>query len=203
MPSLDFDGKSVLKSMYDAIEERRNERGMSWAEVAHEVNRIETKGKPEGHPVAASTITSLKDKPVGEGDGILGILTWLGRTPESFIPGFPDAMAERYRLPDVERNHCLRWDTQALHAALNNLRQARRMTWREVAEEQGGCTPSMLTHLAKGGRIGFPFPAMRIVLWLDQPAANFVRAADGSVWADTGELRPEAMRNFSRLKKNS
>jgi hypothetical protein len=35
----------------------------------------------------------------------------------------------------------------------------------------------MLTNLSKGGRIGFP-RVMRLVKWLDQPAAVFTRVAD-------------------------
>jgi hypothetical protein len=193
MPLRNFDDRQVLRALYEAIDERRCTQGMSWAEATRAINGYKTEYKTEGVPVASSTITSLKDKPVGEGDGILAILVWLGRTPESFIPGIPDADAERYRLPDFAKEHCLRWDTQITHAALNAQRQVRRMTWKDVAQEFGRCSPGMLTHLSKGGRIGFP-GVMRFVTWLDQPAATFVRAADGPFWADTGEMRPEAMR---------
>ena len=67
--------------------------------MTREVNGIAPGEKSEGHPIATSTITGLKDKAVGEGDGILAMLLWLRRTPESFVPGFEDADAERYRLP--------------------------------------------------------------------------------------------------------
>ena len=46
------------------------------------------------------------------------------------------------------------------------------MTWKEVGEEIGGCTPGMLMNLSKGGRVGFP-GVMRFVLWLGQPATTF------------------------------
>ena len=184
-----FDDRQVLRALYEAIDERRCAQGMSWAETTRAINGYKT----EGAPVATSTITGLKDKPVGEGDGILGMLVWLGRTPESFIPGIPDADAERYRLPEVANDHGLRWDTQAIHAALNAQRQEWKMTWKDVAQEFGRCTPGMLMHLSKGGRIGFP-GVVRYALWVEQPAATFVRAADGPFWADTGEMRPEAKR---------
>ena len=87
----DFD----LRALYDALDERRRERQISWAVVASEVNRFRTRRRP----IAASTITSLQTKPRGQGDGILQMLLWLGRTPESFVPGIADAAAERYRLP--------------------------------------------------------------------------------------------------------
>jgi hypothetical protein len=163
-----------LKALYEALDEQRRARDMSWTAVAREVNRFHT----EGHPIATSTITGLKDKPVGEGDGILQMLLWLRRTPESFVPGFEGADAERYRLRELPREQILRWDTKALHSALNDQRQSRGMTWKQVAQEIGGFTPGMLTNLAKGGRIGFP-GVMRIVRWLGQPAAAFTRIAGG------------------------
>jgi hypothetical protein len=183
----DFD----LKALYDALDEQRRSREMSWAAVAREVNRFHT----EGHPIATSTITSLKDKAAGEGDGILQMLLWLRRTPESFVPGFEGADDERYRLRELPREQLLRWDTRALHAAMNAQRRARRMTWKQVAQEIGGFTPGMLTNLAKGGRIGFP-GVMRIVRWLGQPAAAFTRAAGGwGHWGPEDRQPREGRRN--------
>ena len=104
------------------------------------------------------------------------MLLWLGRTPEHFVPDIADADAERFRLPEVAADRILRWDTAALYAALNAERIARGLTWTAVARETGGCTPAMLTTLAKGGRIAFPL-VMRIVRWLGRPAARFTRAA--------------------------
>jgi len=46
------------------------------------------------------------------------------------------------------------------------------MTWRQVADEIGGFTPGMLTGLAKARHVGFP-RVMRLVAWLDRPAASF------------------------------
>jgi hypothetical protein len=164
MADADFD----LRTLYEALDEQRRARQLSWAAVAREINR----GSKEGHPVATSTITGLKSKPAGEGDGILSMLLWLRRTPESLIPGYEDADAERFRLSEPGTGQALRWDTKALHAALNAQRQARGMTWKEVGQEIGGCTAGMLTNLAKGGRVGFP-GVMRYVRWLDRPAAAF------------------------------
>ena len=42
---------------------------------------------------------------------------WLERAPESFIPGF-DFDEESARLPRPTTKH-LRWDTKAIHAAVN------------------------------------------------------------------------------------
>jgi hypothetical protein len=169
MPSIDFD----LRALYDALEARRQERRMTWADVAREVNRFRT----TRHPVAASTMRGLRDTRSGEGDGILQMLLWLERSPESFVRGVAEADAPRYRLPDVTMGQIVRWNTRALFDALNAQRQARQLTWAQVAREIGGFTPGMLTNLAKGGRIGFP-RVMRLVRWLDRPSVEFTRIAD-------------------------
>src|SRR5262249_30979527 len=137
-----------------------------------EVNRFRTKLRP----IAVSTITSLRQKPVGEGDGILQMLLWLGRTPESFVPGVREASSQPFRLPRLTTGQILRWDTRALFAALNAERVKRQLTWTELAHEIRGFTPNMLTNLSKGGRTGFPH-VMRLVRWLGRPAAGFVRIA--------------------------
>jgi hypothetical protein len=164
----DFD----LKALYDALDGRRRERNMSWTGVAREVNRRRTKLRP----IALSTIRSLGQKPVGEGDGILQMLLWLGRTPESFMSDIADSDSERFRLPQPDHSQILRWDTRALFLALNSQRVERQLTWAEVAQEVRGFTPGMLTSLSKGGRIGFP-RVMRLVRWLGRPAAAFTRIA--------------------------
>lgn len=162
----DFD----LRALYDALDQQRRSRGLSWASATREINR----GITDGHPIATSTITGLKTKAVAEGDGILQVLRWLHRTPESFLPGFTDADAERFRLPVLPDHQFLRWNVRALHSAIDAERQVRGMTWAGVAHEIGGVTPAMLTNLAKGSRIGFP-GVMRLVAWLGQPATKFTR----------------------------
>ena len=66
MTPADFD----LHALFDALDQERRSRDLSWAAVAREVNRFVT----AGHPIAASTITGLKHKAAGEGDGILQML---------------------------------------------------------------------------------------------------------------------------------
>ena len=103
---------------------------------------------------------------------MLQMLLWLERTPESFVPGHlqPDAEAAALALPESDR--VLRWNARALHAALEARRLERGLTWTQVANEIGGCAPASLTRLALGGRVALP-PVMRIVGWLDRPAASF------------------------------
>jgi hypothetical protein len=64
----------------------------------------------------------------------------------------------------------------AIAAALDAARLERGRTWVQVAQEIGGVNRASLTNLRKGGRAAFPH-VMRIVGWLDRPAADFVRAS--------------------------
>ena len=164
----DFD----LASLHAALDDKRRARNLTWAAVAREVNRFATGGRA----IAASTIAGIATKAVAEGDGVLQMLIWLERTPESFIPGFPDASADRYRLPTTEPDSILRWDAGALHAALDEQRRARNLTWAAVAREVGGVNAAMLSGLSTRRRVGFP-AVMRLVGWLGRPAASFTRSA--------------------------
>jgi hypothetical protein len=166
MSRIDFD----LSALYNAIDARRQERQMTWSAVAQEINRYKTTLRP----ISLSTIKGLQHKAVGEGDGILQMLLWLGRSPESFGRNEITADREPFLLPNVTHEQILRWDTRLLFRAVNDQRQKKQLTWSQVSAEIGGWTPSMLTNLAKGGRTGFP-RVMRVVRWLGQPAATFTR----------------------------
>ena len=160
-----------LKALYRALDQQRQARGLSWAAATLEINR----GQTPGHPIAASTIRGLEQKPAAEADGVLQMLRWLDRTPESFVPGFADASAQRFQLPRVRDELTLRFNVPAIHAALEARRGARGISWTAVAREIGGFTPGMLTRLKHGSRIGFP-GVMRIAAWLEEPASSFVVA---------------------------
>ena len=172
MADADFD----LGGLYAALDEQRRARRLSWAAVTRAINaRFEH--VPGHKPIATSTITSLRSKEIAEGDGVLQMLLWLGRTPESFVSGAVESDPERARLPELGKERILRWDTKAMYSALDAERQARAMSWTEVAHEIGVFDASGLTRLSKGGRTGLP-GVMRIVGWLGQPAATFTRASD-------------------------
>jgi hypothetical protein len=69
MGPADFD----LFAVYESLDKRRRDRKMSRTSVTKEVNRFRTTRRPIG----ASTITGLRNKPDGEGDGILLVALWL------------------------------------------------------------------------------------------------------------------------------
>lgn len=168
-------GAADLHALYVALDTERMARGLTWAALTREVNRFRT----GGHPIATSTIRSLRDKPIAEGDGVLQMLVWLERTPESFVPGMRvDAEATRLpRLADPTLH--VRWDTRALYTALDAQRQQRGLHWADVAREAGspGSSATPLRNLANGGRTSFP-AVMRIVRWLQRPAVTFTRITD-------------------------
>jgi len=114
----------------------------------------------------------MRTKAVAEGDGTLQMLRWLRRSPESFVRGERSGV----QLPVLQPHQILRFDTRRLHAALDERRRQRGLTWEEVAQKIGGpISASSLMHLSKGGRTGFPH-VMWMVKWLGQPTTTFMRA---------------------------
>lgn len=171
MPAADFS----LIALHETLDAERKARGMSWSAVADDIS-ARYRDVPGVRPIAASTLTRLATRSVAEGDGVLQMLLWLDRTPESFVPGFRGADAVQFRLAVPGPARILRWDTRALFTALDHHRQSRDLTWRGVAMEIGGATPAMLTRLVDGGRTGLP-QVMRAIAWIGQPAASFTRAS--------------------------
>ena len=162
-----------LADLYAALDVERQTRGITWRQMMQEINAV---GRWHIHPISDSTVRSLRTKAVGEGDGILQMLRWLKRAPESFVPGCNRAAAHAMKLPDVPAHEILRFDTRRLYQALDAQRTARHLTWQEVAQEIGRLTSVSLTNLKKGGRVAFP-QVVWMTRWLDRPVADFVRAS--------------------------
>jgi hypothetical protein len=155
----DFD----LAVLHQALDAERRTRGLTWTAATKEMS------------VAPSTVAGLRTRSVAEADGVLQMLRWLGRAPESFGADHRVAAAAE-SLPDAGPGQILRIDTRELHAALDALRIERRLTWDGVARELG-VGVSSLTRLADGGRTAFP-QVMRMTRWLGEPVARFVRRSD-------------------------
>ena len=68
----DFD----IDALYVALDTRRASRGLSWAGVA----------RAAGGWVSPSTIHGIRSRRALEADGVLQMLLWLDRSPESFMP---------------------------------------------------------------------------------------------------------------------
>jgi hypothetical protein len=161
-----------MKAFHRAVDERRRERGLSWTELAAEVNR------PFEHtpsiPINPATIRDTAKKSSVTSAVVLQVLRWLCASPERFLAAVNRHPFENEELPHAEPYQILRFDTRALYAALDHEYKRRGMTWKQIAAELPGFTPTMLTNLANGPLIGFP-RVMLITQWLKMPAARFVR----------------------------
>ena len=159
-----------IAALYDALDQERRKRGLTWAAVTRQINAIFK--DVDARPISQSTITGMRSRGSVEGNGIIQMLIWLDRTPESFIPGYNGPQA---KLPRVGTDRILRWHTGLIHAALDERRKERGMTWKQIAEELGpGFTAATLTRMKTPGHVGFP-SVMRIFAWLGRPAADFAR----------------------------
>ena len=102
------------------------------------------------------------------------MLRWLDRAPESFLHGRPQLPSDT-PLPAAGPDRRLRWQLRALYEALDTERRRRALTWRQLASILG-CTANQLTGLRTARFATNMVLAMRIVQWLDRPAADFVYA---------------------------
>ena len=105
----------------------------------------------------------------------LFLFRWLDRPPEDFVAG-STVDPERTTLPRADADHRLRWDLRQLHAALNDERRDRGMTWADLAGVIG-CTPGRLTNL-KGAKLADLALVMLVTQWLEQPATRFIHPVD-------------------------
>jgi hypothetical protein len=101
----------------------------------------------------------------------LFMLRWLDRPPEDFLT-VPYVDVGDAHLPAAGPGQRLRWNLGELHAALNDARQLRTLTWTRLAEELG-CTASRLTGLRTATFADMEL-AMRVTQWLGRPAAAFI-----------------------------
>jgi hypothetical protein len=169
----DFD----VSALYNALDAQRAARGLSWRGVADQITAQSAgwfaRRRATAHPVSPSTLSHLGTRRGVSANHALGVLRWLDRAPESFIPDFAERAGAA--LPQAGPDRILRWDAAALHAALDAQRRARGMSWTAVARE-ARCSPAQVTGLARLRYAPGMVSAMRMVQWLDRPAADFVIA---------------------------
>lgn len=90
-----------------------------------------------------TTLKGMQSKRSVTSAVVLQVLRWLKRAPESFLTDRHGMAAAEERLPEPGPGRILRFDTRAMHGALDARRQERGLTWRQVAAELPGFTASM------------------------------------------------------------
>ena len=171
---IDFD----IAALFDALDSERRNRALSWQGVAQELwdQSAALNARRDDHPISASTLTGMAKRRDTTCQHALFMLRWLGRAPESFMPG-STADAQRTALRFAGPDQRLRWDLQKLYDALDSQRRERSFTWPQLAHELQ-CRPSQLSGIKRARfAIGMRL-AMRIVAWLGRPARDFVHAAN-------------------------
>jgi transcriptional regulator with XRE-family HTH domain len=152
-----------LVDLHAALDAHRHAHELSWSQAAREIG------------VGASTISGLRARAVAEADGVLQMLRWLRRSPESFVPDHPwsDRTDTRLKAPPLGR--VLRIDGFRLHEALDARRMELGLSWPRLARELT-VGRSSLTGLESGARTAFP-AVMRFSGWLSRPLAEFTRSS--------------------------
>ena len=86
-PLKSLEGRFNAKALFDAMDQQRRERGITWQQVARETG------------VSAGTLTRTKLGGRMEVDGMLSMVHWLNCTVESLVQGAPDAQKKS---PDAD-----------------------------------------------------------------------------------------------------
>jgi hypothetical protein len=131
-----------VRALHKALNEERRARNLTWTELTAQINR--PFNYTTSIPIVEQTIKSMVKKRSVTSGVVLQILRWLDRTHESFLDGREQQATAGEKLPDAGPKRILRFDTTAIHAALDldKKRRRRGMTWAQVARELPGFTPA-------------------------------------------------------------
>jgi hypothetical protein len=163
-------------ALFTALDEQRRDRGLDWFALADELWQQSSglNAQRRDHPLCGGAISRLQKRGATSCQYALFMLRWLRRAPEDFLTG-PIVDVGDVRLPRAGADSRLRWDLSEVHAAVNEQRRERGLTWAALAQEMG-CTPSRLTNL-RTARLADMDLTMRVTQWLGQPAAAFIHPA--------------------------
>ena len=169
-------GEFDAGALFLALDAQRTARGLSWAGVAREVweQSAELNSRRNDHPISPATLSGIEKRDNTSCQHALFILRWLGRTPESFAPGWTGPQS--VSLPECGPDRRLRWDLKKLGAALDEERRSRGLTWIELAVELR-CSPGQISNLHRLRFATGIALAMRVVQWLRRPSSDFIYSA--------------------------
>ncbi len=168
-----FDGGALIR----ALDAERDDRGLTWNTLADELwqQSADLNARLTDHALCPGALVRTAKRETMSCQYALILLRWIRRAPEDFLVGAVVDVGD-VRLPEAGPDSRLRWDLSELHAALNEHRHERRLTWAEVAEELD-CTSNRLTNL-KTARLADMGMVMGITQRLVQPAARFVHPVE-------------------------
>jgi hypothetical protein len=88
-----------MRAFHVELDEQRRSRGLTWEEVAKEINRpFET---TPSIPIGPGTLRDMLKKRSVTSAVVLQVLRWLGRTPESFLSGPTRSVSPDEELPET------------------------------------------------------------------------------------------------------
>jgi hypothetical protein len=168
-----FDGDALIS----ALDAQRGQRQLGWTELAQELwqQSAELNARRGDHSLCPGALVRTARRGSMSCQYAVVLLRWIDRAPEDFLTGAVVDVGDA-RLPEAGRDRRLRWDLREVHAALNEQRQQRQLTWARLAEELD-CTPNRLTNL-RAARLADMDLAMRVTQWLGRPAADFIHPAE-------------------------
>ncbi len=146
-----------VAALQDALDAERIARRMTWAALAREVH------------ISVPSLRQMAQREQLEADAIVLILQWLKRRCDDFVVR-PSGDAGRpvgsHSAPGVPPLFA-RFDTIALHTALDSARERRGLTWNDVAAELGVST-WVIARFTKGGRTNANL-MVAVADWAGQP----------------------------------
>jgi hypothetical protein len=163
-------------AFFAAVDDARRHRDLGWYDLSAELwdQSAQLNAQRDDHPLCGGAVSRLGARGGTSCQYALFLLRWLGQAPEEFLTG-PVREVGDVTLPGPGPDARLRWDLAQLHAAVNDERQRRDLTWAALAE-QIGCTPARLTNL-RTARLADMALTMRVTQWLRRPAAEFIHPA--------------------------
>lgn len=163
-------------ALFGALDADRRDRGLDWYELADRLwqqsSRLNASAKD--HPLCGGAIQRFGPRGAVSCQYALFFLRWLERAPEEFLRGRTVAVGD-VTLPKAGTDRRLRWRLDEVHAALNEERTVRGLTWGGLGRELD-CTPSRLTNL-RTARLADMGLVMRATQWLGQPSTRFIHPA--------------------------
>ncbi len=122
--------------------------------------------------LSAAPLARLRDGEPTSCQHVIGLLRWLGRSPESFSPGMDDG--PDCAVPDYGP-YATRWNMWSLWKAVDEARTARAQSWDDVRQ----ATLCMDVERVRLETYGIRMhDAMNLVRWLGTPSSRFMYPAE-------------------------